>query len=202
MRKALKLLLLLGLGVLLTKNRTPDGTDGNGDDGDSTPGDQQNSEERDERLNFEGQNASSQMPEVHAKAEKAAEKGRAEKSGESSSSESGSDDPETTTPPRDADLDRLQERLDNNKEHLQYKDLDAARRELNGEVVATKSDGTPWDHVHEVRDAQNGLLAIIDRAKRKLGDSRVSDEDKAEYEALISEASSLLDYSEGFVPRN
>uniref|UniRef100_UPI002455AA06 polymorphic toxin type 28 domain-containing protein n=1 Tax=Nocardia brasiliensis TaxID=37326 RepID=UPI002455AA06 len=45
-----------------------------------------------------------------------------------------------------------------NKEHLTERDLDAARRELNGEVVARKPDGTPWYHVREVRDAQNGLV--------------------------------------------
>jgi hypothetical protein len=47
-------------------------------------------------------------------------------------------------------------KTDNMKEHLTDRDLDAARRELNGEVVATKSNGVPWDHVDEVRNAQDG----------------------------------------------
>lgn len=42
-------------------------------------------------------------------------------------------------------------KTDNCKEHLTERGLDAARRELNGEVVATKSTGKPWDHVDEVR---------------------------------------------------
>ncbi len=42
-------------------------------------------------------------------------------------------------------------KTDHLKEHLTEKDLDGARRELDGEVVARKSDGTPWDHVDEVR---------------------------------------------------
>lgn len=42
-------------------------------------------------------------------------------------------------------------------EHLTPKDLEGAQRELNGEVVATKSSGTPYDHITEVRDAQQGL---------------------------------------------
>lgn len=33
-----------------------------------------------------------------------------------------------------------------------------ARRELNGEVVARKPNGQPWDHVDEVRNAQRGLV--------------------------------------------
>lgn len=92
-------------------------------------------------------------------------------------------------------------KTDNMKEHLTDRDLDAARRELNGEVVATKSNGVPWDHVDEVRNAQNGLVNRIGQLKRLLGDSRVSPADRAQYEAELSEASRLLDHSEQFVPR-
>ena len=87
------------------------------------------------------------------------------------------------------------------KEHLTDRDLDAARRELNGEVVARKADGTPYDHVTEVREAQRGLADRIGRIKGRLGDPRLG---MAEREALtreLSEASRLLDRSEGFVPR-
>ena len=87
-------------------------------------------------------------------------------------------------------------KTDNCKEHLTDRDLDAARRELNGEVVATKSTGKPWDHVDEVRNAQDGLVNRIGQLKRLLGDSRVSAADRAQYEAELSEASRLLDYSE------
>jgi hypothetical protein len=92
-------------------------------------------------------------------------------------------------------------KTDNCKEHLTERDLDAARRELNGEVVATKSTGVPWDHVNEVRNAQDGLVNRIGQLKRLLGDSRVSASDRAQFEAELSEASRLLDYSEQFVPR-
>ncbi|WP_063057436.1 polymorphic toxin type 28 domain-containing protein [Nocardia sienata] len=92
-------------------------------------------------------------------------------------------------------------KTDKIKEHLTDRDLDAARRELNGEVVARKPDGTPWDHVREVRDAQNGLVKRIDQIKRQLGDSRTNPADRAELERELSEASRLLDYSEEFVPR-
>jgi hypothetical protein len=101
-----------------------------------------------------------------------------------------------STPPRTAP--RKTDRL---KEHLTPKDLEGARRELNGEVVATKGDGTPFDHVDEVRNAQRGLVKRIDQLKRLLGDTRVSAEDKAAYESELSEASRLLDHSEQFVPR-
>ncbi|MER6687528.1 polymorphic toxin type 28 domain-containing protein, partial [Streptomyces olivaceoviridis] len=41
---------------------------------------------------------------------------------------------------------------------------DAARREASGEVVARKSDGTPFDHIAELKQARDGL----DRARRVL----------------------------------
>jgi hypothetical protein len=91
-------------------------------------------------------------------------------------------------------------RTDRIKEHLTARDLDAARRELNGEVVARKPNGDPWDHVHEVKDAQNGLLRRIGQLKRLLGDGRVTAEERAGYESELSEASRLLDRSREFVP--
>ena len=87
------------------------------------------------------------------------------------------------------------------KEHLTDRDLDAARRELNGEVVARKPSGQPWDHVDEVRNAQRGLVRRIDQLKRLLGDSRVSPAERGAYETELAEASRLLDHSEQFVPR-
>lgn len=93
-------------------------------------------------------------------------------------------------------------KTDRLKEHLTDRDLDAARRELDGEVVATKSDGTPWDHVDEVRNTQRGLVNRIGQIKRQLSDSRISDADRAGLNDELSQASKLLDYSEQFVPRN
>jgi hypothetical protein len=92
-------------------------------------------------------------------------------------------------------------KTDRLKEHLTDRDLDAARRELDGEVVATKSNGTPWDHVDEVRTAQRGLLNRIGQLKRQLGDTRIALADKAALQSELSEASRLLDRSEQFVPR-
>lgn len=92
-------------------------------------------------------------------------------------------------------------KTDRLKEHLTDKDLDGARRELNGEVVARKSSGTPWDHVTEVREAQDGLVNRITKLQRQLGDSRLAPEDRPALESELSEASRLLDYSEQWVPR-
>jgi hypothetical protein len=50
----------------------------------------------------------------------------------------------------------LPTKTDRIAEHLTPKDLEGAQRELNGEVVATKDSGTPYDHITEVRDAQQG----------------------------------------------
>ncbi|WP_108718364.1 putative T7SS-secreted protein [Miniimonas sp. S16] len=89
---------------------------------------------------------------------------------------------------------------DRQKEHLTERDLDAARRERAGEVVARKSDGTPWDHVQEVRNAQQGLWNRIAKLKRMLGDSRLSPEARQAAQEELSEASRLFDHSKGYLP--
>lgn len=91
-------------------------------------------------------------------------------------------------------------KTDRLKEHLTEKDLDAARRELKGEVVARKSDGTPWDHVNEVRDAQQGLRNQIIKLQRMVNDTRISPEARAEAQRELSEASKLYDHTKGYVP--
>lgn len=91
-------------------------------------------------------------------------------------------------------------RTDRIKEHVTERDLDAARRELNGEVVARKPDGTPWDHVDEVRNAQRGLANRIEQLKRQLQDTRLSDADRATAQDELTEASKLLDRTKGYVP--
>lgn len=93
-------------------------------------------------------------------------------------------------------------KTDRLKEHLTDRDLDAARRELNGEVVARKPSGQPWDHVDEVRNAQRGLVNRINQIQRQLSDSRISSADRTTLESELSEASRLLDRSEQFVPRH
>ncbi len=102
--------------------------------------------------------------------------------------------------PRTGSQGRSGTKTDRCKEHLTDRDLDAARRELDGEVVATKSGGTPWDHVGEVRDAQRGLANRIEQLKRMLADSRISEEARGAAQSELSEASRLLDYSREFVP--
>jgi hypothetical protein len=69
-------------------------------------------------------------------------------------------------------------------------------------VVARKPNGEPWDHVDEVRNAQRGLVNRIEQLKRQIADSRISDAERADLQSELSEASRLLDHSEGFVPRN
>ena len=86
------------------------------------------------------------------------------------------------------------------KEHVLNGELDAARREAAGEVVARKRDGTPWDHVQELEDAQNGLLNRIDEINRQLGRS-IPPEQREELVNELSEASKLLDLTEQYLPR-
>ncbi|MGX1773705.1 PA14 domain-containing protein [Nocardia brasiliensis] len=117
-----------------------------------------------------------------------------EKINEDKPSKSKSETPEQSKPAQSTPTDRL-------KEHLTDRDLDAARRELNGEVVARKSDGTPWNHVQEVRDAQNGLVNRIEQIKNRLSWPGLPEAERPELQRELAEASRLLDHSEKFVPR-
>ena len=91
---------------------------------------------------------------------------------------------------------------DRYKKHLDESHLDAARRELNGEVVKVNpKDGEPFDHVTEVRNAQAGLLKRIKWVKRKMDSGDLSEAEREALEEELSELSKLLDHTEGYVPR-
>ncbi len=90
--------------------------------------------------------------------------------------------------------------FDNTKGHLQESDLNAARRELNGEVVKRKPDGTPWDHVHEVVDAQRGLYRRINDLKTMMSRYPPNSEEYTQMQELLSDMSKALDKSREFVP--
>jgi hypothetical protein len=92
---------------------------------------------------------------------------------------------------------------DRYKESLDDRHLDAARRELKGEVVRVNPrTGKPYDHVTEVRSAQQGLQNRIEQIKRQLGSpsSRLSEAQRADLTRELGDASRLLDYSKQFVP--
>jgi len=86
-------------------------------------------------------------------------------------------------------------------EHLTQRDLSAAAREVAGEVVAVKPSGVPFNHIMEVREAQQGLLNRIDAINQSLARSGLSSAERAGLESELSRASRLLDYSERYLPR-
>jgi hypothetical protein len=92
-------------------------------------------------------------------------------------------------------------KTDRLKEHLTNRDLDAVRREAAGEVVRRKADGTPFDHVREVREAQQGLLNRIEQINNRLGNLGTSAAERAQLQRELGEASRLLDRSEEYLPR-
>jgi hypothetical protein len=77
--------------------------------------------------------------------------------------------------------------------------MDAARRELNGEVVARRPDGVPFDHVTEVREAMNGLRNTVTGLQRKLGHPGLTAEQRAATQASLSAGSRLLDWAKGWL---
>ncbi len=67
--------------------------------------------------------------------------------------------------------------------------------------MAKKADGTPWDHVTELRDAQRGLMKRIKSINKKLSSNKLDDASRSALEKELGEASRLLDKSEGYLPR-
>jgi len=99
-------------------------------------------------------------------------------------------------------IDSLRTPTDRYKGILDDWHLDAARRELDGEVVSiNRLTGNPYDHVTEVQDAQRGLLARIEAINNEIGFPKTTDAQRYNLQQELSQASKLLDYSERFVPR-
>ncbi len=77
--------------------------------------------------------------------------------------------------------------------------LDAAARELAGEVVKLKPSGVPYNHVADVSLAQRRIVNDIERIKAALGDTRLPPELRATFERQLSKYSKILDESEKYV---
>jgi hypothetical protein len=84
---------------------------------------------------------------------------------------------------------------------LDQSHLEAAARDPNGEIVALKPDGTPYDHVTEVVNAQNGLINRIDSFNAQLSYPNLGDLQRYYLQNELGQASRLLDYAEQYVPR-
>ncbi|MCI0552499.1 MAG: polymorphic toxin type 28 domain-containing protein, partial [Anaerolineae bacterium] len=80
--------------------------------------------------------------------------------------------------------------------------LRGAQTELaGGQTEAAIKKGRAFDHVTKVRNAQRGLLNRIQQIKSQLGNRNLSAAQRESLERELSEASTLLDKSEEFVPR-
>lgn len=147
MRRTLKLLLLLGVGLLMVKPNG-DGPDGDGFDGgdvDPITGRPKDSEERQERLNFQGKDASTQMPEVHAIAKKNAEQGTPGGSQSEDTTETNTPDQESPVKPTgdlEADFDALPS---GKNKHVKTVESEAELREFFDSWTegATQVPGSP-----------------------------------------------------------
>ena len=81
-------------------------------------------------------------------------------------------------------------------------DLIAARLELLGQQIPlVKASGAPYQHLKEVQEAQAGLVTRIQQIQARLGYGGTSDSERQSRQEELSQASRLLDFSEGFVPR-
>jgi uncharacterized protein YukE len=94
----------------------------------------------------------------------------------------------------------LPTKTDRLAEHLTPLDLEGAQRELDGEVVKTKSTGVPYDHITEVGEAQQGLVNRIQAIQRRLADTRIDETARGALQSELSHASRLLDYSKKYLP--
>ena len=93
-------------------------------------------------------------------------------------------------------------KIDNIK-NLQLTDqtLQAARKELRGEIVARKATGIPYDHIKKVQNAQRGLAKQIETLKKSLNNPQLNQQARNDIQNKLVEASKLLDKSERYVPR-
>lgn len=67
--------------------------------------------------------------------------------------------------------------------------------------AARKASGKPWDHVHELRDAQRGLVNRIGAINARLSRGNLDPIERAALQDELSQASRLLDLSEGYLSR-
>ncbi len=105
-------------------------------------------------------------------------------------------DPRCDAGPPGDEVDAAKKRL------LNPREIDAVRRELKGEVVATKRDGTAYDHVQEYTQEQSRVRKQIAKLQWIIGADGCSPGDKTAAERELKEASKLLDWSEkNVVPR-
>lgn len=75
----------------------------------------------------------------------------------------------------------------------QIQHLIAYARELAGEVVATKTDGSPFDHIDEVDNVIRGYKNRIDELKDLLADPNLSAAERSQIESLLGQRSKDLD---------
>jgi len=96
----------------------------------------------------------------------------------------------------------------NHDDHLSALDLKGARIENRGQITKLKPNGIPFNHIREVKCAQNGLFNVIQGTKAFLkldekGDFKkpLTPEQKERAEKLLSQASKWLDKTEKYLPR-
>ena len=83
--------------------------------------------------------------------------------------------------------------LEGNLDKLDDLHLDAAGREIAGEVVAwSTARGRPYDHVTEVRNAMQGLRNVIRSANKLLRNGRPTPAQRVDAEQLKARAIDAL----------
>jgi hypothetical protein len=81
--------------------------------------------------------------------------------------------------------------------------LSAAQKELKGDQIPLAQErGMTYDHITKVRDAQGGLLNLVDRINRRLGFPGLPAAERLALQQELSSASRLLDHTKSFVPRS
>jgi len=99
-------------------------------------------------------------------------------------------------------LQEVEGKVKNIEKALDKKHLNAARQELQGKVVKINpKDGLPYDHITEVRNAQQGLANQIAKLKDALANTPKSSDEAQALEKAISNLSKQLDKTTGWCPR-
>jgi len=94
---------------------------------------------------------------------------------------------------RAATMGRVVSRIANRQNVINQRHIQAALREARGEVVALRSDGKPFDHIKELREAAAGLKNDLVKTKELLGSGKLDDAATDAAQRALSEGSKLLD---------
>ncbi|MBS0655974.1 MAG: hypothetical protein JSR46_09370, partial [Verrucomicrobia bacterium] len=83
----------------------------------------------------------------------------------------------------------------NHTHYMAYRTEKSGKPLLKDGVPVLKKDGTPYDHIDDVKGHQNGAIKLITDVKQCLGRQDLSEKQRENVSKFLSKASNMLDHS-------